>query len=192
MIRAPRHVTRISTSTRGHRSRGRVPRAKKAARALGLVVLAAWLAGGPASADHHEDALPPSRPDAVARAQFTSAITDREPVDDLSHVPSDVGQVTFFTEVRDLAGATVIHRWKWSGKLMAEVAFEVRGPRWRVWSTKEILPRWLGEWTVTVVDGGGAQLAERKLQVAEAAASGEPAPADDQPAEAPEADAEEM
>ena len=35
---------------------------------------------------------------------------------------------------------------------MAEVDFNVNGPRWRVWSAKNLWPTWLGEWTVEVLN----------------------------------------
>jgi hypothetical protein len=41
---------------------------------------------------------------------------------------------------------------------MAEVKFDVKGPRWRVSSSKNLLPEWLGEWKVSVIDGQGRVL----------------------------------
>jgi hypothetical protein len=35
---------------------------------------------------------------------------------------------------------------------MAEVEFAVNGPRWRVWSSKNLWPTWLGKWTVEVLN----------------------------------------
>ncbi|MGH0033961.1 MAG: DUF2914 domain-containing protein [Myxococcota bacterium] len=142
-------------------------------RSLAWIPLAGLLLAAPAAADHHEDLEDPAGPESVTRALFTAEVVDREPGDALSHVPADIGAVFFFTELTDLAGHTVVHRWEWNGQLMAEVSFEVRGPRWRVWSTKRLLPEWLGDWQVTVVDGGGAVLATRSLTVAEAAAAGD-------------------
>lgn len=94
----------------------------------------------------------------VARAQFTSSISDREPVDHLDPIPGDRDEVTFFTELRNLEGRTIRHRWLHAGEAQAEVSFRVGGPRWRVWSNKQLLPDWHGDWGVEVVDEDGSVL----------------------------------
>lgn len=91
----------------------------------------------------------------VARAVFTTAVQDREPVDQLSEVPAGTETVYFFTELRGMQGQTVTHRWSYNGTVMAEVSFDVRGPRWRVYSSKNFVPEWVGRWRVEVIDGGG-------------------------------------
>ena len=101
----------------------------------------------------------PSEEAPTALAQFTTAVEDREPVDQVSFVPNDVRQIFFFSDLRGLMGQTVKHRWIYDGEIQAEVAFEVRGPRWRVWSSKELLPDLLGDWTVEIVDGSGEVIA---------------------------------
>jgi len=92
-------------------------------------------------------------------AQFTTAIENREPIDQVSFVENDVRKVYFFSDLRGLGGQTVLHRWIYDGKTMAEVRFEVAGPRWRVWSSKELLEDWIGDWTVEIVTGDGEVLA---------------------------------
>ncbi len=104
----------------------------------------------------------------VARAQFTSAIEAREPVDEITVLSNNVNKVYFFSELRNLQGETVTHRWIYAGKLMAEVSFNVGGPRWRVNSSKTLLPGWTGKWSVAVVDGTGAILSEDSFQYIEA------------------------
>lgn len=94
----------------------------------------------------------------VERAQFTSAVTDREPVDALETVSTSDGQVRFFTELRGLAGREVIHRWEYDGQMMAEVTIEVGADRWRAWSGKRLLPAWTGPWQVSVVTADGENL----------------------------------
>ena len=92
----------------------------------------------------------------VARAIFTSAIVDREPVDDLSTVSGGTQRVFFFTDLRELAGQIVTHRWEYNGNVMAEVTFKVGdGARWRVYSSKNLLPDWTGQWTVVVSNESG-------------------------------------
>lgn len=94
----------------------------------------------------------------VARAIFTSQIIDREPVDDLASIPNAQQQVYFFSELRHLEGQIVTHRWEYQGQVMAEVKFKVGGPRWRVYSSKNLLPEWVGQWTVLVLDESGLPL----------------------------------
>jgi len=98
--------------------------------------------------------MPPS-----AVGQFTTAIENREPVDQVTFVPNDVRTVYFFSDLRGLAGQTVTHRWTRAGEVVSEVAFEVRGPRWRVWSSKALQPDWIGDWTVEIVTEDGEVLA---------------------------------
>lgn len=94
----------------------------------------------------------------VARAVITNAIEDREPVDDVSEFRNDQPIIYYFTELRNLEGATVTHRWEREGELMAEVPFRVGSPRWRVWSSKNLEPEWTGDWQVKVVGSGGEVL----------------------------------
>jgi hypothetical protein len=91
----------------------------------------------------------------VARAQFTSGIRDREPIDRLVVASPLIREVYFFTDLRHLQGRTVTHRWMYNGQVVSQVPFEVGGPRWRVSSKKEIDPDQVGEWSVTVVDQSG-------------------------------------
>jgi hypothetical protein len=91
----------------------------------------------------------------VARAQFTTGIVDREPVDRIVVATPLIREVYFFTDLRHLEGRTVTHRWSYDGRVVMQTSFEVRGPRWRVNSMKEIEPDQVGEWSVTVSDESG-------------------------------------
>ncbi|MBJ7538985.1 DUF2914 domain-containing protein [Marinomonas transparens] len=95
----------------------------------------------------------------IARAQFSTDVIDREPIDDIgTTVKVEYGgiqRVYFFTDLRDMAGSQVLHRWKLDGEVYAEIPFfEIGGDRWRVWSSKRLLPGFDGTWSVdTVLDG---------------------------------------
>ncbi len=104
----------------------------------------------------------------VARAVFTTGIKDREPVDQVTTLTTDKDKIYFFTEIRNMSGHIIKHRWEYNGKTMAEVEFGVGGPRWRVWSTKSLLPQWTGEWKVSVVDEAGKVLSESTFTYTEA------------------------
>lgn len=88
----------------------------------------------------------------IARAQFTTEIVDREPIDDVVMVPNNQEKIYFFTELINFNGQTIKHRWEYEGKEMALVNFNVEGPRWRVHSSKNIKPEWTGVWSVIVYD----------------------------------------
>ncbi len=115
----------------------------------------AWvllIAGGAVQA---EDAVIPDPTWNVARAQFATAISNREPVDDIVLLARPASEVYFFTDLRHLEERTVTHRWEFNGKLVSIVHFNVKGPRWRVYSRVDVEPHQLGEWSVTVIDESG-------------------------------------
>lgn len=91
----------------------------------------------------------------TATAQFTTRIENREPVDQISFVKNDVRKIFFFSDLRNLEGETVSHRWSYGGRVIATVPFEVGGPRWRVWSSKEMKTDWTGDWTVEILRSDG-------------------------------------
>jgi hypothetical protein len=98
----------------------------------------------------------------VSRAMFTIGIDNREPVimvDSIS--PDSYDSISFFTELRGMTGETVTHQWLYDDKVMFEKSFEVGGERWRVWTSKTLLPDWTGTWTVKVLNEDGSVL-ERK------------------------------
>lgn len=94
----------------------------------------------------------------VSRGQFTNDIIDREPVDQVISLQTDSNRIKYFTELNDLQGQTVTHRWEYNGSVMFEMSFDVGGPRWRVWSSKTLQPGWTGEWVVHTVDSEGNTL----------------------------------
>ncbi|MDH5648714.1 MAG: DUF2914 domain-containing protein, partial [Gammaproteobacteria bacterium] len=94
----------------------------------------------------------------VARAGFASDIQEREPVDNLKQLENNNEKIYYFTELKDMAGQTITHRWEHNGQVMAEIPFEVRGDRWRIYSSKNLDPSWTGEWKASVVTSGGETL----------------------------------
>ena len=89
----------------------------------------------------------------VSRALFTTSVQDREPVIQVDSINSgSYSSISFFTELNDLSGHNVTHQWTYNDKVMFEKTFEVKGPRWRVWTSKTLIPSWTGAWTVNVLD----------------------------------------
>ncbi len=139
-----------------------------------IALLASTLLATGAAATEHEmmmeeaeapkAAADPEAPEAsvatpsVARATFTTLVADREPQDEVNRLSNENNRIIFFTDLRDLSGRSVSHVWERDGVVMARVPFSVKGPRWRVYSTKNLEPSWVGEWTVKVVDDQGNEL----------------------------------
>jgi hypothetical protein len=91
----------------------------------------------------------------VARAQFTTAVVNREPVDQVMRLDAKANRIFFFTDLRHLQGRTITHRWEFKGETLSVVNFKVGGPRWRVYSAKSLNPGESGRWTVFVLDESG-------------------------------------
>ncbi len=111
----------------------------------------------------------------IARAMVTTGVLDREPVDEINSLVNDKSMVFFFTELMGMTGQSVTHRWAFNGEVMGEVPFEVGGPRWRVWSTKNLESIWVGTWTVSVVDENGRVLQTRNFDYTKRALPASPA-----------------
>ena len=86
----------------------------------------------------------------VSRALLTTGVKQREPVDNVC-IPVR-NKITFFTEINNYASHRITHRWKYNNKTIFELSFNVRGPRWRVWTSKNIPLKWVGSWVIEVVD----------------------------------------
>ena len=154
------------------------PAAETAAPATQEVKPAAEQEAAPATASEQKAAAATEQAGfsrgSVVRSVFTTAVKDREPVDKLNNAKSDAEHVYFFTELRDMSGQTAIHRWEHNGKVAAEVKFNVRGPRWRVWSSKTFSPNATGEWKVSVINGAGEVIAEDMMDYTGPAAAEKP------------------
>jgi len=124
----------------------------------------------------------------VARAGFTTEVIDREPQDSVTSLSNDTSQIHFHTEFSGLEGHTLTHVWERDGVEMARVPIVVGGSRWRVYSSKNLDPSWLGEWKVSVVDDEGRVLHSESFSyvAAEAQPTAEEAAApSEEPAEEP-------
>ncbi|HEY5603677.1 MAG TPA: DUF2914 domain-containing protein [Gammaproteobacteria bacterium] len=113
----------------------------------------------------------------IARAQFTTAIVNREPTDDIVMLTNNHDKIFFFNELVNFNGQTIKHRWEYQGKEMAEVEFKVEGSRWRVHSSKVIQPEWTGIWTVITLDEKNNALKVTSFEVVEAKPGDSPSPA---------------
>ncbi|MBI5574504.1 MAG: DUF2914 domain-containing protein [Elusimicrobia bacterium] len=102
------------------------------------------------------------KPDAVdavlsiADFAFCKSVANREPVDKSEVFSPEVGKVYFWTVITGAKEpAEVKHIWYYNNKKMFEISLAIKNPRHRTWSNKTIIPEWLGDWKVDVVDVSG-------------------------------------
>ncbi len=101
----------------------------------------------------------------VTRAMFTIGVDNREPVIMVDSIDSSsYTSISFFTELQDLSGNNITHQWTFDGDVMFEKTFEVKGPRWRVWTSKTLIPSWIGTWTVNVLDDDRTVLSSESFE----------------------------
>ena len=101
----------------------------------------------------------------VTRAMFTIGVDNREPVIQVDSIDSgSYRSITFFSELRDFTGHNITHQWTFDGEVKFEKTFEVKGPRWRVWTSKTLVPSWTGTWTVNVLDDDRSVLASNSFE----------------------------
>ncbi|SMN11631.1 conserved protein of unknown function [uncultured Candidatus Thioglobus sp.] len=88
----------------------------------------------------------------ISQAVFALDVVDRVPQNIVSEIDNKVKKIFFYTNLRNLKGQTIIHRWLYNDKNMAEITFHPRGNRWRVYSSKNLWHTWTGQWKVEVVN----------------------------------------
>ena len=97
----------------------------------------------------------------ISNAVFALDIKDRVPINIVEEADNSLGKIYFFTNIRNLDGERITHRWIYKDKVMADVSFDINGPRWRVWSSKNLWYTWIGEWKVQVLRMDGSILYEK-------------------------------
>ena len=103
----------------------------------------------------------------ISNAEFAMEIKDRTPLNIIEELDNSFGKIYFFTNIRNLKGQSIRHRWIYKNKVMAEVEFDINGPRWRVWSSKNLWPTWLGEWSVEVLNANSEVLYKKEFNYIE-------------------------
>ncbi|MBQ4838930.1 DUF2914 domain-containing protein [Pseudoalteromonas luteoviolacea] len=104
----------------------------------------------------------------ISRAVLTSGIENREPINVLKHLvePNKFQEkLFFFTEIKGLQGQVVQHLWFHQDQLMADISLPVSTPRYRTYSSKNIMPSQTGEWRVEVITESGQLLAQKSFRI---------------------------
>ena len=106
--------------------------------------------------------------DKVSRAVLTTDVVDREPVNVLKNdvkLAQISNSLSFFSELRNMQGQTVRHQWYYQDQQLASIELAVSSPRFRTYSTKNIMPEQLGDWRVEVIDADGNLLAQKEFRI---------------------------
>ncbi len=89
--------------------------------------------------------------DTIQRAQLTTNIKDREPVDDISSYVTG-SEVIFYTELVAFPDKFITHEWYYEGELQTSVNLKINALSgiWRTWSSKRFQETNIGNWFVLV------------------------------------------
>ncbi len=105
----------------------------------------------------------------VIQAQLTSAIHQREPIDEINHIELNQGasvRIHFFMRLRDLAGQNVSVRWFYNNNEVAKLDLPIgNNEEWRTHANKLLPKTRLGQWHVELHDASGNLLAQRNFTV---------------------------
>lgn len=100
--------------------------------------------------------------------QFGTDVENRELVGTDITFTSDIGTVYCFTHITGAQDSTEIaHVWYYQNEEQARVNLQVRSSDWRTWSSKRILPSWVGDWDVRVEDAEGNVLGSSSFVINE-------------------------
>jgi len=134
--------------------------------AMRKLITTTMLLLGSATALAAQEPAEKAAPFEVAEAVIATGVVEREPVGVGTEFPATVGTLYFYTIFTgEFDEARVEHVWLHEDKEMARVPLTVRGPRWRTWSSKSILPEWTGRWTVRVEGADGTVLRSTEFTV---------------------------
>lgn len=102
----------------------------------------------------------------VEQIAIALSVEDRQPVGVSDVFADTVGALYCFTEIRGMGESTTVSQvWYYGEKRMAEVKLNVRGYRWRTWSTKIMQVEWTGDWRVDVVSEDGKILKSKRFRI---------------------------
>ena len=100
----------------------------------------------------------------ISQAVFAKSVENRTPIQIMTEADESLGKIYFFTNIRHLSGDRITHRWIYKDKVKAEVSFDIKGNRWRVWSSKNLWHTWKGTWQVDVVNAKGEVLLSKTFE----------------------------
>ena len=97
---------------------------------------------------------------------MTTAVIDREPVDNVEVFPRQSGKLFCFTRITGADEPTVVHHvWYHDEQLISRVVLPVNSPDWRTWSARQLLEDLPGAWRVEIQAVDGSLLQKVNFQL---------------------------
>lgn len=91
----------------------------------------------------------------VTRALFTSKLKKNEPGNEVLILENNNQNLYFFSEVKNMHGKTIFHRWEHRGDKVFEQKFKVSMKSEKLISRHKLDPAKTGEWMVIITDDRG-------------------------------------
>ena len=110
--------------------------------------------------------LPPDPHPTVTLALFTTKIVKRYPANEITNLENPYQAISFYSELQDMSGQRITHRWSHGGEVAFNASFKVRADHWRIWSTQLLPTDMPGEWKVEIVNENDEVLEVRALNFA--------------------------
>jgi hypothetical protein len=89
----------------------------------------------------------------VENAALCTGVEDHEPIGSASSFSADVGKVYLWTKIlSDEIPSDIKHVWYYGDEKIADVPLNIKYKSTRTYSYKTIMPEWMGDWHVEVVD----------------------------------------
>ena len=102
----------------------------------------------------------------IERIVVSTGVENRQPVGESDTFADSVGTLLCYTEIRGMGDSTTVsHVWYHGENRRADVKLNVRGYRWRTWSTKVIQKDWTGDWRVDIVSADGKILKSKRFRI---------------------------
>lgn len=102
----------------------------------------------------------------IERIAVSTGMENRQPVGESDTFADSVGTLFCYTEIRGMGDSTTVsHVWYHGENRRADVKLNVRGYRWRTWSTKVIQKDWTGDWRVDIVSADGKILKSKRFRI---------------------------
>lgn len=125
--------------------------------------------GGTQAGEARTDLRVPALSKHVVRAQFTWGIKNKEPAGRIRSPaimqPGGSVELYFFSDIKGMKGQTLSHVWSLNGRVVLTKNFQINGDRWRIFSRKQLDPKLLGQWKVSIRSPEGQHFGEFVLDV---------------------------